>query len=88
MPVLGDPEHIMQIFCQAPIRVQDNGDCRRERTVGAVVMMPREGVLHLRCGDPAQAMVHALQKLSPRRFIALAQSHDQESHVSGCFTVH
>ncbi len=49
------PEDIMQIFCRAPIRVPDNGDCRRERTIGAVVMMPRDGVLHLRCGDPAQA---------------------------------
>jgi isopenicillin-N N-acyltransferase like protein len=61
MPVLGDPEDIMQIFCRAPIRVQDNGDCRRERTVGAVVMMPRDGVLHLRCGDPAQATTQSFK---------------------------
>jgi isopenicillin-N N-acyltransferase-like protein len=49
------PEDIMEIFCQAPIRVEANDDCRRERTVGAVVMMPREGLMHVRCGDPARA---------------------------------
>jgi isopenicillin-N N-acyltransferase-like protein len=40
------------VLCQAPIRVEGNGDIRRERTVAAVVMLPGRCELHLRPGDP------------------------------------
>jgi hypothetical protein len=47
-------EH-MDLLSEPPIRVAGNGDIRRERTVGAVVMLPALGELHLRPGDPATA---------------------------------
>ncbi|WP_375414837.1 C45 family autoproteolytic acyltransferase/hydolase [uncultured Bradyrhizobium sp.] len=45
----------MEIFCHEPIRVRGNGDIRRERTVGTVIMSPEDGVMHVRRGDPALA---------------------------------
>lgn len=50
-----DPESIMARFAEPPIRVAGNGDIRRERTVGAVVLRPALGELHVRRGDPATA---------------------------------
>lgn len=49
------PEEIMALLAEEPIRVRGDGDTRRERTVGAVVLRPREGLLHVRRGDPALA---------------------------------
>jgi isopenicillin-N N-acyltransferase-like protein len=45
----------MEIFCHEPIRVRGNGDIRRERTVGTVIMSPEDGIMHVRRGDPAFA---------------------------------
>jgi hypothetical protein len=50
-----DPDTVMAIFTRAPIRVAGTADIRRERTVGAVVMRPSLGELHVRRGDPALA---------------------------------
>jgi isopenicillin-N N-acyltransferase-like protein len=33
----------------------DTGDIRRERTVAAVVMVPDQGELHVRPGDPSRS---------------------------------
>jgi hypothetical protein len=41
------------LLAQSPICVPDVGDIRRERTVAAVVMLPRRGELHLRPGNPS-----------------------------------
>jgi isopenicillin-N N-acyltransferase like protein len=48
----------MDILVREPIRVRDTGDIRRERTVGAVVLSPRDRAIHVRRGDPAQARTH------------------------------
>lgn len=61
LPDRAGPEDIMEVFCREPIRVKANGDCRRERTVGAVVMLPRDGLMHVRCGDPAMATTRTFQ---------------------------
>jgi hypothetical protein len=50
-----DPETIMSVLARPPIRVAANGDIRHERTVGAVVLRPAAGELHVRRGDPALA---------------------------------
>lgn len=47
-------EH-MDLLSESPILVAGNGDIRRERTVGTVVMLPVLGELHLRPGDAATA---------------------------------
>ena len=54
-----DPETVMALFAQAPIRKPDSGDIRRERTVGAVVMRPQAGELYVRRGDPALSRTQA-----------------------------
>ena len=61
LPEPAGADDIMNIFCHEPIRVKANGDCRRERTVGAVVMLPRDGRMHVRCGDPALAATQVFQ---------------------------
>ncbi len=55
MPPTATAADHMDVFTREPIRVPDNGDIRRERTVGAVVLLPALGELHLRPGDPAAA---------------------------------
>ncbi|WP_228979327.1 C45 family peptidase [Streptomyces sp. DH12] len=47
------PEDHFALLSRSPIRVPDRGDVRAERTVAAVVLLPAEGRLHLRPGDPA-----------------------------------
>ncbi|RST19077.1 peptidase C45 [Streptomyces sp. WAC05374] len=47
------PEEHFAVLSRPPIRVPDRGDVRAERTVAAVVLLPAEGRLHLRPGDPA-----------------------------------
>lgn len=51
----GDVEDFMALLCREPINVPDSGNIRREKTVGAVVLLPKDGELHLRRGNPAQA---------------------------------
>lgn len=46
---------LMTLLCQEPINVPDTGNIRREKTVGAVVLLPKQGEFHVRRGDPAQA---------------------------------
>ncbi|MEV3991470.1 C45 family peptidase [Streptomyces sp. NPDC049837] len=47
------PEEHFALLSRPPIRVPDRGDIRAERTVAAAVLLPAEGRLHLRPGDPA-----------------------------------
>lgn len=51
----GGVEDFMALLCREPINVADTGNIRREKTVGAVVLLPKDGELHLRRGNPAQA---------------------------------
>lgn len=56
-----DPDDIdahHRLLSEPPIRVPDNGDIRRERTVAAVVLRPDLRRLHLWPGDPADAKEH------------------------------
>ncbi|MFE4054829.1 C45 family autoproteolytic acyltransferase/hydrolase [Streptomyces sp. NPDC059096] len=53
-PDAGVEDHFA-VLSQAPIRVEGNGDIRRERTVAAVVLRPDLGELHIRPGDPARS---------------------------------
>ncbi len=55
LPLTATAADHMDLFTREPIRVPDNGDIRRDRTVGAVVLLPTLGELHLRPGDPAAA---------------------------------
>ena len=48
----GADEHF-GLMSGPPIRVPDEGDIRRERTVASVVMFPARGEFHVRPGDPA-----------------------------------
>ncbi|ABD12626.1 MULTISPECIES: C45 family autoproteolytic acyltransferase/hydolase [Frankia] len=48
-----EPEEHLALLSAPPIRVPDNGDIRRERTVAAAVLLPELGELRLRPGDPA-----------------------------------
>jgi hypothetical protein len=47
------------LLCEPPIRVPDEGDISRDRTVATVVMRPAAGELHVRPGDPARARTQA-----------------------------
>ena len=49
-------DDLMRVFCQKPICVPANGDIRQERTVGAVVMVPNQGEIHIRTGNPSHAI--------------------------------
>ncbi|MGK5628522.1 C45 family autoproteolytic acyltransferase/hydolase [Streptomyces sp. URMC 123] len=53
LPAGAGPEDHFAVLSEPPVRVPDNGDIRRERTVAAVVMRPDLGELHVRRGDPA-----------------------------------
>ncbi|MBV9024208.1 MAG: peptidase C45 [Streptomycetaceae bacterium] len=52
---LADPEEHFALLSQPPICVPDRGDIRAERTVAAVVLLPVEGRMHLRPGDPSRS---------------------------------
>lgn len=56
-----DAEACFSLFSTAPICVVDNGDIRRERTVAAAIMLPEQGRLLLRPGNPA---INATQSFS------------------------
>lgn len=51
-------EHFAEL-ARAPVCVADTGDIRRERTVAAVVLLPQEGVMHVRPGDPSASSTQA-----------------------------
>ncbi|WP_411753626.1 C45 family autoproteolytic acyltransferase/hydolase [Serratia sp. (in: enterobacteria)] len=48
-----DAEACFSLFSAAPVCVANNGDIRRERTVAAAIMLPKQGRLLLRPGNPA-----------------------------------
>lgn len=50
-----DAEGHFGLLTGPTICVSDTGDIRRERTVGAVVMLPERGELHVRPGDPSRS---------------------------------
>jgi hypothetical protein len=50
-----DVEEHFGLLSQPVICVADVGDIRRERTVAAVVMVPDQGELHVRPGDPSRS---------------------------------
>ncbi|TQE38238.1 peptidase C45 [Streptomyces ipomoeae] len=52
LPTDADPDEHFALLSQPPIRVADDGDIRRERTVAAVVLDTKNRTLHLRPGDP------------------------------------
>jgi len=47
------PEDCFDLFSTPPVCVADSGDIRRERTVAAVVLLPKQGTLLLRTGNPS-----------------------------------
>ncbi|HEY1618933.1 MAG TPA: C45 family peptidase, partial [Streptosporangiaceae bacterium] len=49
------PEQHFTLLAQPPVCVADTGDIRREKTVAAVVLLPRRGELHVRPGDPSRS---------------------------------
>ena len=61
MPAAADPERYLAILSEPPINVPDSGDIRRERTVGAVVLCPEEGALHVRRGDPSRVQTEVFR---------------------------
>jgi len=58
VPDANDIEGHHQLLSTTPIRVPDNGDVRRERTVAAVLLRPDYGELRLWPGDPSIANEH------------------------------
>lgn len=48
-----EPEMCFELFSVPPVCVADNGDIRRERTVAAVVLLPQQGMMMLRPGNPS-----------------------------------
>ncbi|MEV6593956.1 C45 family peptidase [Streptomyces acidicola] len=63
-PGAGVEDHF-GLLSKAPIRVEGNGDIRRERTVAAVVLRPDLGELHLRPGDPARSRTRSFRLRGP-----------------------
>ncbi|MGW7290782.1 C45 family autoproteolytic acyltransferase/hydrolase [Streptomyces xiamenensis] len=59
-PEAGVEDHFA-VLSRAPLRVEDNGDIRRERTVAAVVLRPDLGELHVRPGDPARSRTRSFR---------------------------
>lgn len=51
-------EHFAEL-ARAPVCVADTGDIRRERTVAAVVLLPRDGAMYVRPGDPSASSTQA-----------------------------
>ena len=62
-----DVEEHFAVLSAAPIRVEGDGDIRRERTVGAVVMLPGRPGLYVRPGDPAVSRTHAFALAREKR---------------------
>lgn len=54
-----DDEGCFGLFSTPPVCVADNGDIRRERTVAAVVLLPQQGRMLLRAGNPALSATHS-----------------------------
>ena len=65
LPADAGVEEHFALLSQAPIRVEDTGDVRRERTVAAVVMRPGLGELHVRPGDPALSATQSFTLAAP-----------------------
>jgi isopenicillin-N N-acyltransferase like protein len=59
-PCAGVEEHFA-LLAQPPVCVADTGDIRREKTVAAVVLLPAQGELHLRPGDPSASATLAFR---------------------------
>ncbi|MCU4749727.1 MULTISPECIES: C45 family autoproteolytic acyltransferase/hydolase [Streptomyces] len=59
-PEAGVEDHFA-VLSRAPLRVEGNGDIRRERTVAAVVLRPGLGELHVRPGDPAHSRTRSFR---------------------------
>ena len=59
-PDAGIEDHFA-VLSRAPLRVEGNGDIRRERTVAAVVLRPGLGELHVRPGDPARSRTRSFR---------------------------
>ena len=59
-PPAGVEEHFA-LLAQPPVCVADTGDIRREKTVAAVVLLPAQGELHLRPGDPSASATLAFR---------------------------
>ncbi|OSM94732.1 C45 family autoproteolytic acyltransferase/hydolase [Lonsdalea populi] len=53
------PESCFDLFSTPPVCVADSGDIRRERTVAAVVLLPQQGTMLLRAGNPSLSATHS-----------------------------
>ncbi|MCX8957647.1 C45 family autoproteolytic acyltransferase/hydolase [Erwinia psidii] len=53
------PDMCFELFSTPPVCVADSGDIRRERTVAAVVLLPQQGIMQLRAGNPAHSATHS-----------------------------
>jgi isopenicillin-N N-acyltransferase like protein len=53
------------LLAQPPVCVADTGDIRREKTVAAVVLLPAQGELHLRPGDPSASSTQVFRLRPP-----------------------
>jgi isopenicillin-N N-acyltransferase like protein len=58
-------EEHFALLAQPPICVADTGDIRREKTVAAVVLLPAQGELHLRPGDPSASATQVFRLRPP-----------------------
>ncbi|GLX50938.1 hypothetical protein Shyhy01_38880 [Streptomyces hygroscopicus subsp. hygroscopicus] len=61
LPATATPEDHFALLSAPPLCVADNGDIRRERTVAAAVLLPRQGELRLRPGDPSCSPTHVFR---------------------------
>ncbi|MEW2624641.1 C45 family peptidase [Streptomyces sp. NPDC048106] len=61
LPATAGPEDHFALLASPPLCVADNGDIRRERTVAAAVLLPQQGELHLRPGDPSRSATHVFR---------------------------
>jgi isopenicillin-N N-acyltransferase-like protein len=59
IPAAAGVEDHFGLLCEPPIRVPDEGDISRDRTVATVVMLPAAGELYVRPGDPARTATQA-----------------------------
>lgn len=60
-------EYHFALLSAPPVRVEGDGDIRRERTVAAVVLRPDLGEMHIRPGDPARSRTHSFRLEEPDR---------------------
>ena len=63
-PGAGVEDHFA-VLSAPPVRVEGDGDMRRERTVAAVVLRPDLGELHIRPGDPARSRTRSFRLREP-----------------------